>query len=154
MGRMTRERTGNQTRQGRLRKLTVVVVSAATALATGLFTSGSTALAATFQFTPGLPLLDGGGANTGAAEPSLRVDTEGHVYVDGPVGVPTGGCPFWLVHPGYQEPTGHVYKYQGKFDTQPIGAGGGDCDIATGGGATPRPTTSTTSRSRRCRWRM
>ena len=25
----------------------------------------------------------------------------------------------------------------GKFDTQPIGAGGGDCDIATGGGATP-----------------
>ena len=32
-------------------------------------------------------------------EPSIRVDSGGHIYVTGPVGVPTGGCPLWDVHP-------------------------------------------------------
>lgn len=91
------------------------------------------AAATTTQFTPGLPLLDNSGNSTGAAEPSIRVDSAGHVYVTGPAGVPTGGCPFWRVHPDSQGPNGRPYDYLGKFDTDHGAPGGGDCDIATGG---------------------
>ena len=85
------------------------------------------------QFVPGLPLLDPKGASTGAAEPSIRLDREGHVYVSGPAGVPTGGCPLWRVHPDFQNAKGLPYEYLGKFDTDQNSVGGGDCDIATGG---------------------
>lgn len=95
--------------------------------ATGAATSSS------FRFTPGLSLLDKGGNNTGAAEPSIRVDKTGNVYVTGPVGVPTGGCPFWRVHPDTLNAMNKPYEYLGKFDTEHASAGGGDCDIATGG---------------------
>lgn len=112
----------------------IAVVSAATAIATfGASSQATPVHAASFTFNPGLPLLDQNGVNTGGAEPSIRVDTRGHVYVDGPVGVPTGGCPFWQVHPDFQGPNGHAYNYQGKFDTDHGSVGGGDCDIATGG---------------------
>jgi len=92
------------------------------------------------QFTPGLPLLDNAGATTGAAEPSIRVDREGHIYVTGPAGVPTGGCPLWRVHPDSQNAKGLPYEYLGKFDTDQNSAGGGDCDIATGGLTPTTPT--------------
>lgn len=89
-----------------------------------------------FQFTPQLPLVDSsgsGGSSTGAAEPSIRVDSGGHIYVTGPVGVPTGGCPLWYVHPDTRNAQGKAYEYRGKFDTDHGAAGGGDCDLATGG---------------------
>ena len=85
------------------------------------------------KFTQGLPLLDAGGSNTGAAEPSIKVDSGGHVYVTGPVGVPTGGCPLWYIHPDSLNSHNLAYEYRGKFDTDHGAAGGGDCDIATGG---------------------
>jgi hypothetical protein len=89
--------------------------------------------AATFRFTPGLDLVDGNGASTGAAEPSIKVDTGGHVYVTGPAGVPTGGCPLWYIHPDTLNKAKRAYEYRGKFDTDHSAPGGGDCDIATGG---------------------
>ena len=85
------------------------------------------------SFTQGLPLLDAGGSNTGAAEPSIKVDSGGHVYVTGPVGVPTGGCPLWYIHPDSLNAHNLAYEYRGKFDTDHGAPGGGDCDIATGG---------------------
>ena len=85
------------------------------------------------KFTRGLALLDNTGASTGAAEPSIKVDTGGHVYVTGPAGVPTGGCPLWRIHPDTLDAQNHAYEYLGKFDTDHGAAGGGDCDIATGG---------------------
>jgi hypothetical protein len=85
------------------------------------------------RFTQGLPLLDGNGANTGGAEPSIKVDSGGHVYVTGPVGVPTGGCPLWYIHPDSLNSHHSAYEYRGKFDTDHGSVGGGDCDIATGG---------------------
>lgn len=85
------------------------------------------------SFTPGLPLFDNSGSNTKAAEPSIRVDALGHVYVTGPVGVPTGGCPLWRLHPGTLNAKGLPYEYLGKFDTEHDSIGGGDCDSATGG---------------------
>ena len=94
-------------------------------------------------FVPGLPLFDNSGSSTGAAEPSIRVDAEGHIYVTGPAGVPTGGCPFWRVHPDFQNAKGLPYEYLGKFDTDHGAAGGGDCDIATGGLTPTTPTTPT-----------
>jgi len=85
------------------------------------------------QFVPGLPLLNNSGATPGAAEPSIRVDSAGHVYVTGPAGVPTGGCPLWYIHPDFQNATGLPYEYRGTFDTNQNSVGGGDCDLATGG---------------------
>lgn len=89
-----------------------------------------------FKFNPGLKLLDNNGANTGAAEPSLDVDTAGNVYVTGPAGVPTGGCPFWTVHPGTFNAKGQPYDYRGLFDIDHGGIGGGDCDVAHGARST------------------
>jgi hypothetical protein len=88
-----------------------------------------------FSFNPGLALLDSSGAATGAAEPTIKVDSAGHIYVTGPAGVPTGGCPWWSVHPDSLGSNGLPYDYLGTFDSFPSGTpiGGGDCDIATGG---------------------
>jgi hypothetical protein len=83
-------------------------------------------------FTPGLALKTDKGANTGAAEPSLAVDRHDNVYVSGPVGVPTGGCPVWTIHPGSLNAQGLQYEYDGSSDTDHAGVGGGDCDISTG----------------------
>ena len=83
-------------------------------------------------FTPGLPLLNGTGNTPGGAEPSIAVDHHGNVYVTGPVGVPTGGCPFWRVHPGTFNAQGLPYDYQGTIDTDHQSVGGGDCDVSTG----------------------
>lgn len=85
-----------------------------------------------FTFNPGLPLLTSSGGNTGAGEPTIDVDTEGNAYVTGPVGVPTGGCPFWTVHPGTLNSKGLPYDYRGRFDIDYHAPGGGDCDITHG----------------------
>lgn len=87
---------------------------------------------AAFQFNPGLALQDNG-ASTGAAEPSIDIDTPGNIYVTGPEGVPTGGCPFWTVHPGTFNAQGLPYDYDGRFDVDHGAPGGGDCDITHGG---------------------
>lgn len=50
----------------------------------------------------------------------------------GPAGVPTGGCPFWTVHPGTFNNQGLPYDYRGLFDIDHGGVGGGDCDVAHG----------------------
>jgi hypothetical protein len=90
-----------------------------------------------FRFTPGLALLDNNGATTGAAEPTIKVDSLGHIYVTGPEGVPNGGCPLWYVHPDTLNAQGLPYEYRGKFDNIAGNQafGGGDCDLATGGAA-------------------
>ena len=85
------------------------------------------------HFIPGLNLLDNNGATTGAAEPSIKVDSGGHIYVTGPAGVPTGGCPLWYIHPDTLNAKKLPYEYRGKFDTDNGSVGGGDCDVATGG---------------------
>lgn len=102
-------------------------------------TSAQATITTAFGFNPGLTLLDANGANTGAAEPSLDVDTPGNVYVMGPAGVPTGGCPFWTVHPGTFNSKGLPYDYRGRPDLQPGGVGGGDCDISHGPRSTLTP---------------
>lgn len=94
------------------------------------------------SFTPGLTLLNGTGGNPGGAEPSLAVDRHDNVYVSGPVGVPTGGCPFWTIHPGSFNAKGLPYEYDGTIDTDHASVGGGDCDISTG------PNTDTANSAR------
>lgn len=115
--------------------LVLALGSVGTAAASPRSVASASAAAATaaYKFTPGLALLDDKGANPGAAEPSIRVDRNGHIYVIGPVGVPTGGCPMWRVHPGFPGTQNRPYNYLGRPDLKPFGAGGGDCDVATGG---------------------
>ncbi|MCA1711758.1 MAG: hypothetical protein LC789_09045 [Actinobacteria bacterium] len=49
--------------------------------------------------------------------------------MSGPAGVPTGGCPFWEVHPD-STTAGLPYDYRGTIDTDHGSVGGGDCDIS------------------------
>lgn len=116
--------------------LTISLAGVAPALTA---TNAQAAITTAFKFNPGLKLLDGNGANTGAAEPSLDVDTPGNVYVTGPAGVPTGGCPFWTVHPGTFNAKGLPYDYRGTFDIDHGGVGGGDCDVTHGARSTLPP---------------
>ena len=105
----------------------------ATALGVAATTARADTATSTTKFNASLPLRDRNGSNTGAAEPSIAVDRGGHVYVSGPVGVPTGGCPLWRVHPDVLGTNNLPYDYLGTFDTDHGSVGGGDCDIATGG---------------------
>ncbi len=82
----------------------------------------SPAPAATFSAP--LPLYDTTGASTQGSEPSIAVDSHDNVFVSAPAGVPTGGCPFWQVHPD------RTYDYRGTIDTDEGSVGGGDCDIS------------------------
>lgn len=82
-------------------------------------------------FAPGISLFDAAGASTNAAEPSIHVDGQDHVFVSAPAGVPTGGCPFWSVHPDSLNPGGKAYEYRGTIDTDHGSVGGGDCDISS-----------------------
>jgi len=76
-------------------------------------------------FTPPLALMDADGTSLNAAEPSIEVDSHGQVYVSGPVGIPTGGCPFWEV-----DADAGTYDYRGTIDVDHFSVGGGDCDIS------------------------
>lgn len=125
----------------------IAPVFATAATQTATKTATQTTVSPSFAFNPGLPLLDSSGRNTGAAEPSLAVDAAGHVYVTGPEGVPTGGCPFWTVHPGQLNAKGLPYDYRGRFDIDHGGVGGGDCDVATGGHSLLAPSTETVAAS-------
>src|SRR3954465_4762727 len=102
----------------------VVVAVGATpaAAATGVSTAG---------FTPGLALNDAAGNSTRGSEPSIHVDSKDNVYVSAPAGVPTGGCPFWNVHPDRVGANGLTYDYRGTMDTDQGSVGGGDCDISS-----------------------
>ncbi|GAC1335400.1 MAG: hypothetical protein NVSMB17_18270 [Candidatus Dormibacteria bacterium] len=106
---------------------------AASAFAVAPAQVASAGAPAAAQFIPPVQLLDNAGANTGASEPSVKVDKDGRIFISGPVGVPTGGCPLWRVHPDTLNSRGLPYDYLGKFDTDKNGVGGGDCDIAVGG---------------------
>lgn len=94
------------------------------------------------SFTPGLALKTSTGANTGGAEPSLAVDSKDNVYVTAPVGVPTGGCPVWTIHPATLNAKGLPYEYDGTSDTDHGSVGGGDCDVSTG------PSTDTANKAK------
>ncbi len=76
-------------------------------------------------FAPAVPLYDAAGVSTNGSEPSIAVDSHDNVFVSAPAGVPTGGCPFWQVHPD------GTYDYRGTIDTDQGSVGGGDCDIST-----------------------
>lgn len=91
---------------------------------------GQQSTAPSAQFTPGMRLKDDAGESTGAAEPSIEVDSAGTPYVTGPNGVPTGGCPFWTIDPNA---SGLGYTFDGRFDTDKNGIGGGDCDVTSTG---------------------
>jgi hypothetical protein len=113
----------------------IVGIAAISASSIGAVPRGvSAATTPGFNFNPSMALL-ANGASTGAAEPTIKVDSAGHIYVTGPAGVPTGGCPWWSVHPDSLSSAGLPYDYLGLFDQFPSGTafGGGDCDIATGG---------------------
>src|SRR4051812_22358768 len=112
-------RAGRSTMELR-RRATVIALVAGSLAGPGLVAVSTTPVAAATpapRFTPGLPLLDANGTNTGGSEPSIRVDGGGHVYVTAPVGVPTGGCPIWRVHPDALNKNKLPYEYLGKFDT-------------------------------------
>ncbi len=98
--------------------------------------AGAAAGAATGpRFVAPVALNDASGASTLGAEPSIEVDSKGQVYVSAPAGVPTGGCPFWNVHPDTRNAKGLPYDYRGTIDTDHGSIGGGDCDVSI----TPQP---------------
>jgi hypothetical protein len=108
----------------RIRRTTVLACAASLVIApaaVALITDGS----ATTSFSPPMVLNDAEGVTTGGAEPSIEVDSHGQVYVSAPVGVPTGGCPFWEV-----DPDARTSAYRGTIDVDHFGVGGGDCDIS------------------------
>src|SRR4051812_19031338 len=82
--------------------------------------AASAAPVTTAGFTPPLALNNAAGASTGGSEPTIAVDSHDNVYVSAPVGVPSGGCPFWYVHPN-----GTSYDYRGTMDTDQGSVGGG-----------------------------
>ncbi|MBK5307276.1 MAG: hypothetical protein JJD92_11370 [Frankiaceae bacterium] len=110
--------------------------AAATTVATG--TNG---------FAPAVPLYDAAGASTLGSEPSIHIDSKDNVYVSAPAGVPTGGCPFWDVHPDRTNAAGRIYDYRGTMDVDQGSVGGGDCDISSTPLAGPHDSVSVTSLS-------
>ncbi|MGZ6827100.1 MAG: hypothetical protein ACXVGH_09935, partial [Mycobacteriales bacterium] len=111
--------------------LSAALVVASSSLVLAATTSGTTtASPSPTAFAPSVPLFNAAGGSTLAAEPSIEVDRKGHVFVSGPAGVPTGGCPFWEVHPDSVGDNGKVYDYRGTIDTDHASVGGGDCDIS------------------------
>ena len=82
-------------------------------------------------FPPGIQLTADFPYGLTQAEPSIRVDDNGQLYVIAPGSTPIG-CELWTLPPGGRSFT---------FHTPPdLGIGGGDCDLAL----TPPPAGSTT----------
>src|SRR5207253_1695229 len=106
-------RFGLGTRSARLAVLAAMV---------GLVAFGIPAAAATAQvFRPGLHLTALFPYGLVQAEPSIRVDSSGRMYVMAPGSTPIG-CELWAVSPTLTSQT-----FLGAPDG---GAGGGDCDLA------------------------
>ena len=125
------------------RRRSLCLLAAAALVGAGLpMALAANAAAPATSFTPGLTLLNSDGGNPGGAEPSIAVDRHDNVYVSGPVGVPTGGCPVWTIHPGSLNAQGLPYEYDGTSDTDHGSVGGGDCDISTG----PNPDATNAAR--------
>ncbi len=83
---------------------------------------------APLAFKPGVRLLTSGSPLYGIlqAEPSVRVDPNGRIYVAAPASN-TIGCEFWTL-PDYRDLS------QQRFTAPPDqGVGGGDCDLALSG---------------------
>lgn len=119
------------------RRAAVIAAFALSAATVPLLTSLPTAAGGATAFSPPVALNDSSGASTSGAEPSIEVDSKGQVYVSAPAGVPTGGCPFWNVHPDALNAKGLPYDYRGTIDTDHGGVGGGDCDISITPAAKP-----------------
>ena len=81
----------------------------------------------TLAFKPGVRLLTSGlPYGLLQAEPSVRVDPNGRIYVAAPASN-TIGCEFWTL-PDYRDLS------QQRFTPSPdLGLGGGDCDLAVNG---------------------
>jgi hypothetical protein len=113
----------------------LIVLAMATtpaALALGVTPAiAATTVSSTSDFAPAVPLYDAAGASTNGSEPSIHIDSKDNVYVSAPAGVPTGGCPFWSVHPDSLNTAGLPYDYRGTMDTDQGSVGGGDCDISS-----------------------
>src|SRR5687768_9817800 len=115
----------------RLRRALLPVLATAIAAAPLVYAAETTSTTtATVAFSPPIPLYDDAGVSTGGSEPSIEIDSKGNVYVSAPAGVPTGGCPFWDVHPDRLGESGLPYDYRGTIDTDRFSVGGGDCDIS------------------------
>jgi hypothetical protein len=124
--------------------LLVLALATGPTVASGLSpASAATGSAATFSAP--FALNDGTNATTNGSEPSIHVDSHDNVYVSAPVGVETGGCPFWYVHPDTVGPDGKAYDYRGTIDTDHSSVGGGDCDISSTPTAGPFDDVSVTS---------
>ncbi|MDT7539864.1 MAG: hypothetical protein QOI82_3449 [Actinomycetota bacterium] len=100
-------------------------------LVAGLTPASAATTTGSNGFAPPVPLNDAAGASTSGSEPSIHIDSKDNVYVSAPVGVPTGGCPFWYVHPDSANAAGLPYDYRGTIDTDHASVGGGDCDISS-----------------------
>ena len=116
-------------RLSRASLLPIVLLAALTPATTARAAGGTAPPSA--GFVPGVPLTDTSGASLNGSEPSILVDSHDNVFASAPVGVPTGGCPFWYVHPDAPNGAGKLFDYRGTIDVDHGGAGGGDCDISS-----------------------
>ncbi len=108
----------------------VLVGSPTVALASAPALPAPAASPAGVGFSDPVALNDASGTSTGGSEPSIEVDSKGHVFVSAPAAIPFGGCPFWDVHPDEVNAAGLPYEYRGTIDTDQGSVGGGDCDIS------------------------
>lgn len=118
----------------------VVRVSVAVAFAVAGFTVAMPPAGAfqNPQFTPGLQLVAQAPYGLFQAEPSIRVDSGGRIYVIAPATQPIG-CEFWTVAPGARSAV---------FHTPPdLSTGGGDCDLAVSNAPEPGAAYPTVSYS-------
>jgi hypothetical protein len=111
----------------RLWAAAAVLVAAGAPLLPALADSPSDALA----FPPGTHLTADFPYGLTQAEPSIRVDDNGQLYVMAPGSTPIG-CELWTLPPG-----GRTFTFHNPPD---LGIGGGDCDLAL---TPPAPGTTT-----------
>ncbi|MGZ4209831.1 MAG: hypothetical protein ACXVQX_04485 [Actinomycetota bacterium] len=98
-----------------------VLLFALVAPASGARPCGSSRTSSIPQFPPGQHLVASFPYGLVQAEPSIRVDSGGRIYVIAPGSTPIG-CEVWIVSADGRSST---------FHTPPdLGVGGGDCDLA------------------------
>ena len=125
----------------RRRNTTLALGSAVLAAVTTVVAAGPPSALAdlpTAQFRPGLHLTAEFPYGLVQAEPSVRVDKDGRIYVAAPGSTPIG-CELWTLPPD----AGSFI-----FHTPPdLGVGGGDCDIAVTKNPAPGSTIPTVAYS-------